>query len=63
MDLIEKYRHDMMIRHDKEILSKFLYDFIIALTNKSSLNLSSFESEKFIDSWLEKHYFKSNQEF
>lgn len=58
MDLIEKYKQDMTIRHDKEILSKFVDDLCLAFKNKGLL-LSLVEKEKFINSWIENYYFRN----
>jgi hypothetical protein len=61
MDLMEKYKHNIAIRHDREILQKFCDDLSIAFKNQGIV-FSLVEKDKFIDCWLEGFYFKKRQE-
>lgn len=57
MDIMEKYRHDVTIRHDREVLSKFCEDLALALQNKGTFSFTLIEKDQFIDLWLERYYF------
>lgn len=62
MNLMEKYNRDMTIRHDKEVISQFCDDFILSIRNKGTFKYSVAEKDGFIDSWLERYYFKNDNE-